>query len=86
MSATEETLSDLHESLAKELLRKIKSGDATASELSVAVKFLTSTFKKLFATEETNNQDNLNLYGNIDLTNFINPEFNVILIENVISQ
>ena len=40
MSATEETLSDLHESLAKELLRKIKSGDATASELSVAVKFL----------------------------------------------
>ena len=40
MSATEETLSDLHESLAKELLRKIKSGDATTSELSVAVKFL----------------------------------------------
>ena len=40
MSATEETLSDLHESLAKELLRKIKSGNATASELSVAVKFL----------------------------------------------
>ena len=28
MSASEETLSDLHESLAKELLRKIKSGDA----------------------------------------------------------
>jgi len=40
MRATEETLSDLHGSLAKELLRKIKSGDATASELSAAVKFL----------------------------------------------
>jgi hypothetical protein len=40
MSATEETLSNLHEKLAKELLRKIESGEATASELSVAVKFL----------------------------------------------
>jgi hypothetical protein len=40
MSATEETMSELHEILAKELVRKIKSGEATASELSVAVKFL----------------------------------------------
>ena len=40
MSATEETLSELHDTLAKELLKKIKSGEATASELSVAVKFL----------------------------------------------
>jgi hypothetical protein len=30
----------LHETTAKELLQRIKSGDATASELSVAVKFL----------------------------------------------
>tara|TARA_R100000808_G_C2149103_1_gene157423 strand:+ start:728 stop:943 length:216 start_codon:yes stop_codon:yes gene_type:complete len=40
MSAKEETLGELHEALANELLRKIKTGEATASELSVAVKFL----------------------------------------------
>ena len=33
-------LEELHESVAKELLAKVKSGDATASELSVATKFL----------------------------------------------
>lgn len=33
-------LEELHESVAKELLAKVKSGEATASELSVATKFL----------------------------------------------
>lgn len=33
-------LDELHDSVAKELLQKVKSGEATASELSVAVKFL----------------------------------------------
>lgn len=38
---TENKLMDmLHEVVTKELLARVKSGEATASELSVAVKFL----------------------------------------------
>ena len=33
-------LDDLHDSVATDLLNRIKSGEASASELSVAVKFL----------------------------------------------
>ncbi len=33
-------LDDLHDSVAKDLLSRIQSGEASASELSVAVKFL----------------------------------------------
>ena len=33
-------LDDLHDSVAQDLLNRIKSGEASASELSVAVKFL----------------------------------------------
>ena len=33
-------LDDLHNSVATDLLNRIKSGEASASELSVAVKFL----------------------------------------------
>lgn len=35
-----EQLEILHTAVAKELLDRVKSGEATASELSVAVKFL----------------------------------------------
>ena len=35
-----EQLEALHASVTKELLTRVSSGDATASELSVAVKFL----------------------------------------------
>lgn len=38
---TEKQLMDtLHEAVTKDLLMRVKSGEATASELSVAVKFL----------------------------------------------
>ena len=38
---TEHTLMDvLHEAVTNELLARVQSGEATASELSVAVKFL----------------------------------------------
>ena len=33
-------LDDLHDTVAKDLLSRIQSGEASASELSVAVKFL----------------------------------------------
>lgn len=33
-------LEELHDSVARDLLVKVKSGEATASELSVATKFL----------------------------------------------
>jgi hypothetical protein len=41
MSLTEKQLMDtLHDAVTKELLMRVQSGEATASELSVAVKFL----------------------------------------------
>ena len=38
--STEATLSSLHGALADDLLRRVRSGEATAAELAVAVKFL----------------------------------------------
>lgn len=38
--ATEELLGQLHEAVAKDLLAKVASGDATAQELQAAIKFL----------------------------------------------
>ena len=35
-----DVLNELHESVTKELLARVKSGEATSAELSVAVKFL----------------------------------------------
>ena len=35
-----DVLNELHESVTKELLARVKSGQATSAELSVAVKFL----------------------------------------------
>lgn len=40
MSADKNTLEALHEAVASDLLDKIKSGEAKASDLAVAVKFL----------------------------------------------
>ena len=40
MSNTEKTLSALHEMLAQDLLTRVESGNATAAELAVAMKFL----------------------------------------------
>ena len=37
---SDDPLALLHEELAQDLLRRVKSGEASASELSVAVKFL----------------------------------------------
>lgn len=40
MKPIEKTLSNLHEVLAKELLSRIQTGEATAAELTAAAKFL----------------------------------------------
>lgn len=40
MAANESFLSQLHEVLAEDLLRRIKSGEATASDLNVTRQFL----------------------------------------------
>lgn len=40
MSATEDLLGTLHEAVAKTLLDKVLSGEATPAELSTVVKFL----------------------------------------------
>ena len=39
-TASEDFLSQLHQGLAEELLRRIADGNATASDLAVAAKFL----------------------------------------------
>lgn len=38
--ATEELLASLHNAVAQDLLKKVQSGEATAQELSAAIKFL----------------------------------------------
>ena len=40
MKSPEELLADLHSEVAKDLLRRVQSGEASSQELSVAVKFL----------------------------------------------
>jgi hypothetical protein len=40
MSADRKTIDKLHEEVTQQLLLRVRSGEATASELSVAVKFL----------------------------------------------
>lgn len=40
MAASEELLGSLHDAVAADLLRKVQSGEATAQELSAAIKFL----------------------------------------------
>lgn len=40
MAASEELLGRLHDAVASDLLQKVESGEATAQELSAAIKFL----------------------------------------------
>jgi CHAD domain-containing protein len=40
MPAKEELLGDLHDAVARDLLRKVQSGEASAQELNAAIKFL----------------------------------------------
>lgn len=40
MSASKDFLGDLHAAVAKELLTRVQSGEASAAELSNAIKFL----------------------------------------------
>ena len=40
MAAKEETLGLLHEAVARDLLARVQSGEATAPELNAAIKFL----------------------------------------------
>lgn len=40
MTASKETMASLHEALAQDLLSRVQSGEASAQELSAAIKFL----------------------------------------------
>ena len=40
MAAQKETLEALHEAVAQDLIRRVASGEASAAELSTAVRFL----------------------------------------------
>lgn len=40
MSATKELLGELHSAIVAELLQRIKTGEASAAELSTAIRFL----------------------------------------------
>jgi len=51
MAAKEELLGMLHEAVASDLLRRVQSGEATSSEMSVVVKFLKDNGIEALATE-----------------------------------
>jgi len=40
MSASKEILGDLHSAIAAELLQRVQTGEASAAELSTAIRFL----------------------------------------------
>ena len=52
-------MDDLHDAITQELLLRVRSGEATASELSVAVKFLKDNGASLDAITESNPLANL---------------------------
>ena len=52
MTDSNEHLQELHTALASDLLARIQSGEATAQELSVAVKFLKDNHIEAIATPD----------------------------------
>ncbi len=52
-------IDDLHDAITQELLLRVRSGEATASELSVAVKFLKDNGASLDAIMADSPMDNL---------------------------
>jgi len=51
MAAKEELLGALHEAVASDLLRRVQTGEASASEMSVVIKFLKDNGIEALATE-----------------------------------
>ena len=51
MAASDKILGTLHEALARELKNRIDSGEATAAELSAAIRFLKDNDITALATE-----------------------------------
>jgi len=51
MSASKDLLGDLHSAVAAELLMRIKSGEASAAELSTAIRFLKDNNIEAIASE-----------------------------------
>jgi len=51
MSASKELLGDLHAAIAADLLQRIQSGEATAAELSTAIRFLKDNNIEAVASE-----------------------------------
>jgi hypothetical protein len=72
--ATNDLLENLHNAVAKDLLDKVQSGEATAQELSAAIKFLKDN--GIEATRETSKD--LNKLADTALPVFDDDEDNVI--------
>lgn len=51
MSASKDLLGDLHSAVAAELLMRIQSGEASAAELSTAIRFLKDNNIEAIASE-----------------------------------
>lgn len=59
MSKDREIIDTLHEALAKDLLVRVQSGEATASELAVAAKFLKDNNASLDVIQAESTMGNL---------------------------
>jgi succinylglutamate desuccinylase len=51
MSASKDLLGDLHSAIAAELLQRVQSGEASAAELSTAIRFLKDNNIEAIASE-----------------------------------
>lgn len=50
--ASEDTLGMLHDAVANDLLKRVKSGEATPAELNAAIKFLQNNGIEAIATDD----------------------------------
>lgn len=51
--ASEDLLGSLHDAVAKDLLKRVMSGEASPAELNAAIKFLQNNGIEAIATEES---------------------------------
>ena len=70
--ASEDTLGELHELIAKDLIAKIKSGEATSADINAAIKFLKDNDISCVASQSDDMKELVDSLPDYDATVFMN--------------
>ena len=70
--ASEDTLGELHELIAKDLIAKIKSGEATSADINAAIKFLKDNDISCVVSQSDDMKELVDSLPDYDETVFIN--------------